>query len=175
MKVVYKINADLIATIKEDLSRFHPYAFERIGFISNSCAYTSDDTLTIYALGYTPIPDDCYIPDYTVGVRFGKDAIQKALELAFNEGGQNVSVFHVHEHMGSNVPWFSQTDLLSADEFVPDIFNTAPAMPHGILVLNERHASGKVWTTKAESQPIETVISVGSPTKYSNYHERTLF
>jgi hypothetical protein len=176
MKIVFKIPSALLHTAQTDLRRSHAFAYERIGFLVCKSSYSINGVLTIYAFDYVTVPDNYYIPDNTVGVRFGKEAIQQALVLAFNEGNQNVSVFHVHEHLGNSIPWFSHTDIESAKTFVPDIFNTAPKMPHGTLVLNEAHGAGLVWLGKTiKPQPIDTVISVGVPTIYSHYHERTLF
>ena len=175
MKIVFKISAILLHIVKTDLGRSHTFAYERIGFLACKSSYSINGVLTVYAFDYVTVPNDCYIPDNTVGVRFGKEAIQQALALAFNEGGQNVSVFHVHEHLGNNIPWFSHTDIKSAETFIPDIFNTAPKMPHGTLVLNETHGTGLVWVSKvAKPQHVDTFISVGVPTIYSHYHERTI-
>ncbi len=176
MKIIFKISSTLLGAVKTDLRRSHAFAYERIGFLACKSSYSENDVLTIYAFDYVTVPDDYYIPDNTVGVRFGKEAIQQALVLAFNEGDQNVSVFHVHEHLGNDIPWFSYTDIQSAETFVPDIFNAAPKMPHGTLVLNESHGAGLVWLGKTiKPQPVDTVISVGVPTIYSHYYDRTLF
>lgn len=176
MKIVYKISAELLCRVKKDLRRSHAFAYERIGFLLCRNSYSANDTLTIYAFDYAPVPDKYYVLDDTVGVRFGKEAIQQALILAFNEGEQNISIFHVHAHMGNTVPWFSRTDLDSAKTFIPDIFNTAPTMVHGTIVLNESDGAGMVWLRKNhDPTPIDTFISIGVPTTYSHYHDRTLF
>ncbi len=176
MKTIFKIPSTLLRAVKADLKRPHLFAYERIGFLLCKNCYSASNVLTVYAFDYVTVPDNYYIQDETVGVRFGKEAIQQALIFGFNEGKQDVSVFHVHEHIGKHIPWFSNVDIQSAEVFVPDIFNTAPKMVHGTIVLNEAHGAGLVWSNKtAVPQPIDTFINVGVPTTYSYYHERTLF
>jgi hypothetical protein len=161
MNTFLKIPTPLLQVVKHDLSRSHPFAFERVGFLMCKQAKTSN-SIGIFAYKYVAIPDDEYIEDSTIGAMIGADALRRALILAFNSGARNISVFHVHEHFGTELPWFSDVDLRESAKFIPDFFNAAPNVPHGTLVLNKEHISGQIWTEK-ESTPcvISVITNVG--------------
>ena len=124
MKVRFKITTALLTTIRVDLKRPHPYAFERVGFVSAGLSASSDDILVL-AREYRPVNDDEYLPDPSVGAMMGPEAIRHALQWAMQEG---VALFHVHTHGGSGIPSFSDIDLRENAKFVPDFFKVATAL-----------------------------------------------
>jgi hypothetical protein len=162
MKIIFRIPNRLLNSIRTDLARRHPFAYERVGFVTCRAALTTDDLL-ILASAYETVPDDEYIKDDSVGAMMGPKAIHRALQLALNGGHEDMAVFHVHLHPGSGRPYFSRLDLKENTNFVPDFFHTAPKMPHGAIVLSKDGAAGRAWLTEdARPQSIE-ITAVGFP------------
>ncbi|MBU6214749.1 hypothetical protein KGM48_02815 [Patescibacteria group bacterium] len=165
MRTIFKIPQRLRYEILNDLHRDHPFASERVGFISCHAAIPTEDVLLILATAYEPIPDDEYLDDPSAGAVIGPDAILRALRLGLHEGQGDISVFHVHHHWGDEIPFFSRTDSRETRNFVPDFFHTAPHMPHGALILSDERACGRVWLAENKApEEIEEIIAVGMPT-----------
>jgi hypothetical protein len=75
-----------------------------------------------------------------------------------------VSLFHIHMHEHRGAPGFSRVDLTEAVKFVPDLFNSVPAMLHGAIVLSHDRAAGHCWPKHGASpEPIGRFASVGAP------------
>ena len=127
MKVRFKITTALLASIRTDLRRPHPFAHERVGFISAGLSAVVDGLLVL-AREYRPVADDEYLDDPTVGAMMGPDAIRNALQWALQDG---VALFHVHTHGGRGIPGFSKIDLRENAKFLPDFFKVAPQCAHG--------------------------------------------
>ena len=166
MRTIFKIPQRLRLDILRDLRRPHPFAYERVGFISCRAATPMEDTLLILATGYETIPDNEYLDDPSAGAVIGPDAMLRALRIGLNEGRGDVSVFHVHHHFGRGIPAFSRIDARETANFIPDFFHTAPTMPHGALILSDTRACGRVWVAEnAHPETISEIISVGVPTE----------
>ena len=129
--------------VRGDLSRPHPFAAERVGFISIRAASTPR-YLVLLADGYHPVADGDYVDDPSVGAMMGHDAIRKALDLALL---QPLGMFHVHLHEHVGHPSFSPVDLAGQADFVPDFFKVRPRLPHGAIVLSHDHAVARAWLT----------------------------
>jgi hypothetical protein len=157
-----KITRCLMETIRRDLARRHPFAHERVGFISAGLSSAADD-LWILVRGYRAVDDDDYLLDHSVGAMMGPEAIRKALQWAMSEG---VAIFHVHTHGGCGRPGFSGIDLREQAKFVPNFFQMAPQCPHGALVLSNTFAHGHIWLNG--DKPYEVItefVEVGTPLK----------
>jgi hypothetical protein len=160
MRVVFKITRALLSTIRIDLGRPHPFAHERVGFISAGLASSGDDVLAL-AHSYRPVLDNDYLRDPTIGAMMGADAIRNAMQWAMDGGG---ALFHVHTHGGRGVPEFSGVDVRENAKFVPDFFKVAPQCPHGALVLSDNAAKGTVWLErKGSPRLIDVFVEVGMP------------
>jgi len=142
MKVLFKITSSLLQLIREDLCRPHPYAYERVGFLSCRMASLKPTGLIILACEYVPIDDADYQNDPTVGAMMGPGAIRKALQFALNN---DVGMFHVHMHDHVGPPHPSPTDLSETAKFVPDFWHVRPQFPHGAIVLSRDSISGRCW------------------------------
>lgn len=161
MKIRFKITRQLLKSVRQDLARQHPFAYERVGFIACGVSATVGD-LSVYARAYRPVADDDYLRDNSVGAMMGPEAIRKALQWAMS----GVSIFHVHTHCGQGHPGFSKVDLREQAKFVPNFFQVAPRFPHGALVLSHTHARGHIWL--GADQPgriINEFVEVGTPLK----------
>jgi hypothetical protein len=159
MNTTFKANSALFAAMRQDLRRPHPFAHERIGFLSAGIAAT-DEGLLILARSYRPIADEDYLPDSSVGAMMNAAAIRKALQWAMSE---RVAIFNVHSHGGRGVPGFSGIDLRESAKYVPDFFKLAASRPHGAIVLSNDAAYGKIWFNKSETSIISKFVEVGAP------------
>src|SRR5574341_1691005 len=65
MKVVLKITSALLHQVRDDLRRPHPFASERVGFLTARCT-RSGQGIVVLAAGYLAVPDNGYVPDETV-------------------------------------------------------------------------------------------------------------
>lgn len=161
MKARIKIPTGLLASIRIDLARPHRFAHERVGFLTAGAALFDDNGLLLLARDYRPVDEADYVPDPTVGVKIGADAMRKALQSAYRPAA---ALLHLHTHGGLGRPHFSGVDLRSAAEFIPSFFNPVPRMPHGIVVLSDNGAKGLLWIDPQKPPvTITNIISVGGP------------
>lgn len=141
LKTHFKITSVLLASIRRDLSRPHPFAYERVGFLSAGLT-AAGNNLLILARKYRPLIDSEYLEDSSVGAMMGPEAIRKALQWAMTSGE---AMFHVHAHGGFGLPNFSAIDSAENAKFVPDFFKVAPQSVHGAIVLSCNAARGQLW------------------------------
>jgi hypothetical protein len=164
MTVIFRARDDLLADVRRDLQRPHPFAAERVGFLLCRAGGLAGGGVVVLAADYRAVEDDDYVDDRRVGAMMGPGAIRKAMQRAYNGGAQDVSLFHIHMHEHRGVPGFSRVDLTEAVKFVPDFFNAVPAMPHGAIVLSLDRAAGLCWPKRgAGPEPIGRFASVGAP------------
>jgi hypothetical protein len=160
MNIRFKITSALLGTIRADLRRSHPFAHERVGFISAGLAAAHDELL-ILARGYEPVSDDEYLRDDRVGAMMSEQAIRRARQQAMDTGA---AIFHVHTHGGQGVPGFSGVDNRENARFVPNFVSVAPQCVHGAIVLSDTAAFGQVWIGRAGSRPfIARFNEIGMP------------
>lgn len=160
MNVQFKITTALLETIRADLRRPHPFAYERVGFISAGLAQSAEAVLVLARL-YRPVADEDYLPDPLVGAMMGPEAIRKALECALIG---RVAMFHVHTHSGVGVPEFSGVDVRESAKFVPDFLKVAPQKIHGAIVLSDNAAAGQFWVARdGHPQRVTRFVEVGAP------------
>lgn len=156
-RIVFRATQEFMQGVRRDLGRKHPFAHERVGFITARAARGAEG-LVIFADGYHVVPDNDYIQAKSVGAMLGSEALRKALELALLQG---VGVFHVHMHGPAPRLWFSGIDLREQLKFIPDFFTVCPQMPHGAIVLDQHRAAGRVWLAPDRIEMIEEFNTVG--------------
>lgn len=162
MKVVFKITSALLETIRADLRRPHPFAYERVGFILAGLA-KSAEAVVVLARNYQPVADEDYLRDSSVGAMMGPEAIRKTMEWALLGG---VAIFHVHSHGGAGVPRFSHVDVRENAKFVPDFLKVAPQNIHGSIVVSDNAAAGQFWVARDRpAQRVTRFVEVGAPIK----------
>ena len=160
MNIRFKITSALLGTIRADLRRPHPFAHERVGFISAGLAAAHDELL-ILARDYTPLRDDEYLRAAGVGAMMGDQAIRSARQRAMDS---RAAIFHVHTHGGHGIPGFSGVDNRENAKFVPNFVSVAPQCVHGAIVLSNTAGFGQVWIGRAASQPFITQFNeIGMP------------
>jgi hypothetical protein len=163
MNIRFKITSALLATVRIDLRRPHPFAHERVGFVAAGLAAAHDELL-ILAREYRPVRDDEYLRDPSVGAMMSAEAIRRARQWAMND---RVAIFHVHTHGGRGIPGFSGIDVSENAKFVPNFVSVAPYCVHGAIVLSDNAAFGQVWLDRKSRQPFITAFSeVGMPIRH---------
>jgi hypothetical protein len=151
MRTIFRATDRFLEDVRRDLARPHPFAAERVGFISIRATSADDDTLLLLAADYHPLADDEYVDDSTVGAMMGQEAIRKALEVALM---RSVGIIHVHMHEHSGRPHFSRIDVREQLKFVPDFFKVRREMPHGAVVLSHDRANGRIWLDR------DTIVNI---------------
>jgi len=155
MKIRFKITSALLATIRIDLRRPHPFAHERVGFIAAGLA-TAYDTLLILAREYQPVRDDEYLDDPNVGAMMSAHAIRRARQWTMDERS---AIFHVHTHGGRGLPGFSSVDFRENAKFIPNFVSVTPQCVHGAIVLSDTAAIGQVWLDRTSPAPFISAFS----------------
>jgi hypothetical protein len=160
MKIRVRLLQSLMQEIHTDLARPHPFAYERVGFLTCGAAYAGDDLLLVGHRWHV-VADDDYVDDPGAGATIGGAAFRRIFELIYREP-QALLHIHMHDHGGR--PHFSHTDEESMREFVPGFFNACRAYPHGALVLSHNSGAGSIWLD-ADSAPreIERIDVIGVP------------
>lgn len=161
MRILFKATKVLLTGVQADLRRPHPFAAERVGFVSCRVGELKRSGLIVLAHDYHPVDDSDYLDDPTVGAMMGPGAIRKALQFAYNN---EAGMFHVHIHDHRGQPRPSSIDLREAAKFVPDFWHVRPHMPHGILILSRDSATGLCWYPgKSKPMGITRFRIVGRP------------
>jgi hypothetical protein len=156
-----RLTAAMIKEMRTDLRRTHPFAAERIGFLSVSPGAGENGDLLVLGLEYHGVADEHYLDDPMVGARIGGDAIRGAMDqIRVSRRG----MFHVHLHEHRGVPMFSPTDSREQPLLVQAFRVMNDAAPHGMLVLSEDKASAWIWMP-GSSQPVrpKSISVVGYP------------
>lgn len=158
MRATIRIRSADLADMRADLARRHPFAWERVGFLTAS-ATASADQLLLLVRGYLPVDDDDYVDGSGVGAEIGSEAFRKALQWAYRPRS---ALIHVHTHHGHGRPGFSGVDLRSGFQFVPSFFTTIPRMPQGMVVLSNDSATGLIWLSEDQAPvQVENFTQVG--------------
>lgn len=142
MNIHLRLLRPLLQQIREDLSRHHPFAAERVGFLTCGVATLADPGLLLLGEAWHPVADEDYVNDDNVGACIGGGAFRKIFQIAHREP---VAILHVHRHDHRGRPGFSYTDERSMREFVPGFFNACRSRPHGAVVLSQNSAVGAIW------------------------------
>lgn len=165
MTAMFKIADDLVRTIHEDLSRHHPFALERVGFITCNVANLADDGIALYAAAYHPVADDDYIRDRSAAAMLGPGAFRKILQRVYNNPASVVHV-HRHEHLGRPRP--SPIDQRESKKFVPDFWKVCPQHPHGIVILSHDSLYGLMWhPDRSRIIPFDPCVIVKDPMHFA--------
>lgn len=156
----FRITSPLLGQIRADLHRPHPFAWERVGFISAQPAQARGG-VSLLAADYHPVDDGDYEDDPSVGAKIGASAMREALQIAYRH---EVSMLHVHMHEHAGLPEFSRVDVREYPKFIPDFFNVQPCLPHGAILLSHDEMTGLVWMGRGiEPQFFQEAVEVGAP------------
>jgi len=152
-----RIPGKLMTQMLADLQRPHPFAAERVGFLSVGAGTGEDGEALVIGGEYRAVGDHDYLHDDDVGARIGAEAIREALQWALASGR---GVFHVHMHPHRGAPDFSFTDATELPRLVEAIRRGTPAAPHGMLVLSRDSANAWVWTAGQPAPCVPVQIAI---------------
>jgi len=142
MKIEFRITSQLLKKIHEQLSIPHPFAAERVGFISCGIAKLPENNLLVLGESFLSVKDADYINNPNFGAMMNSSAIRKALQFSYKH---RRAIFHVHRHEHKGIPQFSSIDLRESAKFIPNFWNVQPNLPHGIIVVSHDSMAGLCW------------------------------
>lgn len=161
MNFEIRMPSQLRATAMSDLSRPHPFAFERVGFFSSVTSWVATDRVIILLNDYHVVPDHHYLDDPEVGASIGSDAILEALGRVL---GSDRGQFHVHIHDHRGRPSPSWTDRAGLPPMLRSFSVAAPEQASGYIILSQDAAWAEVSLLRI-GQPFVTtkITSIGFP------------
>ncbi len=159
-----KLTGSLHAHMLKDLTRRHPFAGERVGFVLGRYGSLENSGSLVLLHRYYAIPDDQYIEDHAVGARIGRDAITWGMQAAYCGRQTREGVFHVHLHAHKGRTDMSGVDRRETPEVVRGFQTVGTEAAHGILILSLDHASGWVCPPgRDELVAASNVCVIGHP------------
>lgn len=141
MKVDIRIAGSVYAAAIADLNRPHPFAAERVGFISTAIGKISSRQVLLLAHDYSSVPDDHYVDDPRTGACIGSNAIRASLQRVLSAGAGQLHV-HIHDHYGQPGP--SATDLRDMPPLIKSLSVTGPNCAHGAIIFSRDRAWAQV-------------------------------
>jgi hypothetical protein len=133
-RVCIRIPAEIYKAVFADLRRPHPFAAERVGFLSASYKRYQKNEAIITITEYHTVPDDHYIRDSSVGAKINGDAIRACMQRIINT---KKGCFHVHLHEHRSRPSPSPTDQNGLPPLVQSFFNVNPKFANGFLIFSK--------------------------------------
>ncbi len=159
MNAKVRLTRKLLDEVRADLSRPHPFAAERVGFLFGKLAVA--DSPLVLMTGYEPVADDRYIDDPGSGARIDTHAIRGAMQGVLDRGQGG---FHVHMHHWPGQPVLSRMDAEEIPPIVTGLRRVGPAHAHGIVLLHSEECAAWVWLPgNNEAVEAESVSVVGHP------------
>ena len=126
-------------TMLSDLRASHPFASERVGFLSTNISSAGEHFKIITVTGYYPVDDSDYIDDPSVGAKINGAAIRRAMQRIISTGMGCLHV-HLHDHIGRPGP--SYTDLNSLPELSEGFYNANPRAVSGYAIFSRNSFFG---------------------------------
>jgi hypothetical protein len=161
MNIKVRLTRKLLDEVRADLSRPHPFAAERIGFIFGRLTCADTDSPLVLLTAYEPVPDDRYINDPWSGARIDSAAIRGAMQGVLDRGQGG---FHVHMHHWPGRPVLSRMDAEEIPKVVTGLRRVGPSHAHGIVLLHQVECAAWVWLPGNDNAvEAESVSVVGCP------------
>ena len=159
MNALLKIPRSLLSIALADLERPHPYAAERVGFLSfRQSTHRNKPILLCY--DYHSISDSHYMHDGSCGARIGGEAIRHAMGRAFrDQSGQ----LWIHAHARRGCPAASRIDLQEGPKVAQSVLNAQPKAFQGWSVISENGICGQVLAMDGTVYEMADLSVVGWP------------
>ena len=166
MKIDIRMTGALYEHALHDLTRPHPFAAERIGFVMGRLGSLPEQGKLVLLTQYLPIPDHHYIRDPTVGARIGPDAMTAAMQAVYHGRATREGIFHIHHHPHKGETRMSKVDARELPKLIPGFQSVGRDAAHGIIILSNNHGSGWVWLPSASvPTPATSLTVVGAPVR----------
>jgi hypothetical protein len=161
MNTAIRLTGKLYAEIVHDLTRPHPFAAERVGFVFGR---TGSSGRQILLTRYYSIPDDQYVNDPDVGARIGREALTWAMQAVHEGRPTREGIFHTHLHGHNGKTGMSCTDSRELPKLLPGFQSMGRDAAHGIIILSLDHGSGWVWLP-GNKKPVlaDSITIIGVP------------
>lgn len=148
-----KFRDGLLNEVTNDLSRPHPFAFERVGYL------LGENRNGILILNeWISFDDSHYEENEDVGARVGADGMTLLIKKAFSE---KKLFFHTHLHDFQDIPSFSGVDMRSLMEVTPSLFDFSGTGPHGALLIGRKSSRIIWWDEKKCLKRNEQIFDYG--------------
>ena len=165
MIITARIRRDLLGHVVKDLERPHPFAEERVGFLSTRTGYAGSGNLLILFSEYFPIPDNQYVQNTEVGACIDATAIREAMQRTLSTG---CGTFHVHKHFLPGPLGFSAIDQQELSRLMPSFLAVAPESAHGALLLGSGDCRALAWHHgKKHAANVSRISIVGYPLQFT--------
>jgi hypothetical protein len=164
MRVIIKLTGALHGHILRDLTRSHPFAAERAGFVFGRMASLAGQDKLILLNRYHSIPDDQYVDDRSVGARIGSDALTSAMQAVYHGRPAREGIFHIHLHGHRGSTAMSRTDRREIPTLMPGFRSVGCEAAHGLIVLSLDHGLSWIWLPR-NSHPVyaNRISVIGAP------------
>jgi molybdopterin/thiamine biosynthesis adenylyltransferase len=160
LKIPIKIYDEVLA----DLKRPHPFAYERVGFLSTALSVSEMNEPIIIVTQYHKLADSDYENDKSVGARINSDSIIAAQQRIYDTGNGCLHV-HLHAHNGTTHP--SSTDSNELPKVVESFCNVDSNIANGLLILSNDSAYAAIKLNGIDYFIEPEIISiVGYPLKF---------
>ena len=164
MRIDIKLTGRLYNEIIGDLTRPHPFAAERVGFVFGRVGLLADEGRLILLTKYHAIPDDQYVEDPSVGARIGSNALTWVMQALYFGRATREGIFHIHMHQHRGETMMSRIDSIDIPKLIPGFQSVSSESAHGIIILSMDHASAWVWMpARKEPIPVGTINVIGAP------------
>lgn len=164
MSINIKLTGLLYGRMVRDLTRPHPFAAERVGFVLGRMGSLADEGRLLLLTRYHVIPDDQYVDDPAVGARIGAEALTWAMRAVYHGRPTREGIFHVHLHDHAGETGMSPVDSCEIPRLMPGFRSVGRDAAHGIVILSRDHASAWVWLPGAKGPACaDTVSVIGAP------------
>ena len=147
-----------------DLSRQHPFAAERIGFVFGRLASLPDHGHVILLTRYHSIPDNQYVRDNSVGARIGPEAMTWAMQAVYQGRPAREGIFHAHLHGHRGSTRVSDVDRNEIPKLMPGFQSAGRDAAHGFIILSLDHGLAWTWLPKSKhGEEVDRISVIGSP------------
>ena len=160
MNIIIRISRTLDTEIRNNLIRPHPFAMERIGFVSGVHSNIEHNECLIVLKKYYPIEDSDYIEDSTVGARINGNAIRKAMQLIMDT---HEGMFHVHIHPFNYFPSMSKTDKIGIPPVIKSLCNVDRSVLTGCIIMSNSHQCAYVYVPDVGLITTNKIRVIGFP------------
>tara|TARA_B100001971_G_scaffold162689_1_gene153001 strand:+ start:3825 stop:4325 length:501 start_codon:yes stop_codon:yes gene_type:complete len=146
MNVQIRVHQNLYEEAFRDLRRPHPFAYERVGFLSSSTVQIDPEHVLVLLTDFHSIPDDHYLENPDVGACIGTEAIRAAMQRSIALQAGQIHT-HIHEHWGQPHP--SSDDLEGVPPINRSLSLTSPNQTSGYLILSHNSAWAELNVAKS--------------------------